>query len=101
MAAELVHTHLEGHPGARGRSLEHQGHAAVCERARGRAVGLQLECAVEQGAELVARKLLTGQEMASHQGIVVAHPPHGFEGKDGLRLHISDHVPVMRPSSMR
>jgi endonuclease/exonuclease/phosphatase family metal-dependent hydrolase len=41
------------------------------ERSGGVAVGLQLERALEEGLELLARKLLSGQEMARHRGIVV------------------------------
>ncbi len=70
MAAQLRHSHLEGDPRARGRLLEHEGHAAPLERPRGAAIGLELGGAVEQGAELGARKLLAREEVAGHPAIL-------------------------------
>src|SRR3954471_11896814 len=71
MTAELVHPHLEREPRARRRLVEDQGHAAPRQRARGEPVALQLQRAVEKPLELLARKLLAGEEVTRHPGIVV------------------------------
>src|SRR4051794_370502 len=71
MPAELVHADLEREARARRRLVEDQRHAAARERARREPVVLQLDRAVEQPLELVARKLLAGEEVTRHPGIVV------------------------------
>src|SRR4051812_27341710 len=71
MPAELVHAHLEREPCARRRLVEDQRDAAPRQRARGEPVALQLQRAVEQPLELIARKLLAGEEVTRHPGIVV------------------------------
>jgi endonuclease/exonuclease/phosphatase family metal-dependent hydrolase len=49
----------------------------------GQAVGLQLQGAIQQGGQLRARKLLPGQEMASHpQSVVRALTWNLFHGRD-------------------
>src|SRR3954468_16907255 len=71
MPAELVHPDLEREPRARRRLVEDQRDAAPRQRARGEPVALQLQRAVEQPLELVARKLLAGEEVTRHPRIVV------------------------------
>src|SRR4051812_10322126 len=71
MTAELVHADLEREARARRRLVKDQRHAAARERARREPVVLQLDRAVEQPLELVARKLLAGEEVTRHPGIVV------------------------------
>src|SRR3954470_3882448 len=71
MTAELLHADLEREARARRRLVEDQRHAAARERARREPVVLQLDRAVEQPLELLARKLLAGEEVTRHPGIVV------------------------------
>jgi hypothetical protein len=61
--AELVHADLERDPRARRRLLEYERHAAAGQYLGCPPVGLQLERAVEQPRELVARELLAGEEV--------------------------------------
>ncbi len=82
MAAQLGHPDLERDARARGRLLEDQRHAAARQRLRRLAVGLQLGRTVQQGGQLLGRKLLPGQEMASHPGIVRTVTWNLFHGRD-------------------
>jgi endonuclease/exonuclease/phosphatase family metal-dependent hydrolase len=69
--AELVHADLERNPGAGRRPLEDERDRLAVERSRGPAVSPQLMRPVEERAQLLARKLLSGEEMPAHPGIVV------------------------------
>ena len=83
MAAELAHPNLERDARARGRPLEHEGDAPSLERARERPIGLQLNRAIDQIEQLVARKLLAGKEVTRHQRILFrALTWNLFHGRD-------------------
>jgi endonuclease/exonuclease/phosphatase family metal-dependent hydrolase len=82
MTAQLGHPDLERDARARGRLLEDERDAAPRQRLRRLAVGLQLGRPVQQGGQLLGRKLLSGQEMTSHPGIVRTVTWNLFHGRD-------------------
>ena len=63
MPAQLVDARLEGHARAGGRLVEHERDALAVERARGQAVGLELDRPLQEPPLLSGRKLLSGQEV--------------------------------------
>ena len=78
MSAQLADADLERDARAGRGLLEDQRDAAAGQRLRRVPVGLQLGGALEQAGELIARKLLAGEEVPRHLGIVDgrAHRPH-------------------------
>jgi endonuclease/exonuclease/phosphatase family metal-dependent hydrolase len=83
MATQLAHPDLERDARARGRPLEDERDATTLERAREPPIGLQLDRAIDQVEQLVARKLLAGEEVTRHQrSLVRALTWNLFHGRD-------------------
>lgn len=83
MTPELRHPHFEGDPRPGRRLLEYQRDALPLERCGAVAIGAELLGTIQEVRQLPARKLFTGQEMASHSGIVFrAVTWNLFHGRD-------------------
>src|SRR4029079_9730531 len=82
-AAQLCDGDLHRNAGPGGRLLEDQRDRAPVKRARGVAVRLQLQSAVEDAIQLLVRNLRTSEKVAGHRGIVVrALSWNLFHGRD-------------------
>jgi endonuclease/exonuclease/phosphatase family metal-dependent hydrolase len=83
VTAQLAHAGLERDTGARRRPVEDERDGPSLQRSRCEPVGLQLERAVQECAQLLGRKLVAGEEVTRHQRIVVrAATWNLFHGRD-------------------